>query len=132
MIVKGRILFKYILECRDMVEYFSSNVFLRGKVCKMLNRIFMVCSFGMLFLFSSCIPESDFTDDPEGNFEALWSIMDERYCFFDYKNIDWNEVHQRYRSRIAQNMTDEELFGVLADMLAELQDGHVNLSLIHI
>ena len=128
MIVKGRILFKYILECRDMVEYFSSNVFLRGKVCKILNRIFMVCSFGMLFLFSSCIPESDFTDDPEGNFEALWSIMDERYCFFDYKNIDWNEVHQRYRSRIAQNMTDEELFGVLADMLAELQDGHVNLS----
>ena len=94
----------------------------------MLNRIFMVCSFGMSFLFSSCIPESDFTDDPEGNFEALWSIMDERYCFFDYKNIDWNEVHQRYRSRIAQNMTDEELFGVLADMLAELQDGHVNLS----
>lgn len=65
MIVKGRILFKYILECRDMVEYFSSNVFLRGKVCKMLNRIFMVCSFGMLFLFSSCIPESDFTDDPK-------------------------------------------------------------------
>ena len=105
MIVKGRILFKYILECRDMAEYFSSNVFLRGKVYKMLNRIFMVCSFGMLFLFSSCIPESDFTDDPEGNFEALWSIMDERYCFFDYKNIDWNEVHQRYRSRIAQNMT---------------------------
>ncbi len=49
-------------------------------------------------------------------------------CFFDYKNIDWNEVHQRYRSRIAQNMTDEELFGVLADMLEELQDGHVNLS----
>ena len=60
MIIKGRtFLCKYILGCRDMAEYFFSNVFLQDKIYKMLSRIFMVCLFGVSLLFSSCIPESD-------------------------------------------------------------------------
>lgn len=88
----------------------------------------LFCSLSLILFLPSCISEGEFADDPVGNFEALWTIMDEKYCFFDYKDIDWDEVYQRYRSRIAKNMTDEELFGVLADMLAELKDGHVNLT----
>ena len=38
-----------------------------------------------LACMSSCVDEEEFSDDPNGNFEALWKIMDERYCFFDYK-----------------------------------------------
>ena len=34
---------------------------------------------------SSCIDEEEYNDDPRGNFEALWHIIDEHYCFFDYK-----------------------------------------------
>lgn len=63
-----------------------------------------------------------------GNFEALWKIMDEKYCFFDYKNVDWNEVHDKYAVRIQEDMNDNALFGVLAEMLAEVKDGHVNLT----
>ena len=47
----------------------------------------------------SCIDEEDYPDTPRGNFEALWKIMDEHYCFFDYKKqtlgVDWDEVYTR-------------------------------------
>lgn len=89
----------------------------------------------LLMPFASCVDEEEYTDDPQGNFEALWKIIDERYCFFDYKQqeygLDWNEVHQRYRKRINEGMSSAQLFEVLADMLSELRDGHVNLSASH-
>lgn len=77
---------------------------------------------------SSCHSMEEYTDDPRGNFEALWSILDEHYCFFDQKDVDWSRVHDTYSRRISDNMTREELFIVCADMLAELRDGHVNLT----
>lgn len=80
---------------------------------------------------SSCIDEDEYSDSPQGNLEALWKILDQRYCFFDYKGkeygLDWNEIHSKYAMRINSSMTDSQLFEVMADMLSELKDGHVNL-----
>jgi hypothetical protein len=71
-------------------------------------------------------------DSPTGNFEALWTILDEHYCFFDYKQkeygLDWNNVYTKYKARVNNNMSTAQLFEVLCDMLGELRDGHVNLS----
>ena len=84
-----------------------------------------------LFFFSSCIDGEDFNDDPQGNFEALWTSIDEQYCFLDYKakeyGLDWDEIHEQYRQDIVSNMTEKDLFNVFKRMLAELRDGHVNL-----
>ena len=92
--------------------------------------IFFVCT-----LFFSCVEEEQFDNSAKGNFEALWKVLDERYCFFDYKKevigLDWNEVHDKYAVRISNNMTNAQLFEVLCDMLSELQDGHVNLYAAH-
>ncbi len=83
-------------------------------------------------LLCACVTEDHFDNTPEGNFEALWQIIDRQYCFLDYKNqeygLDWDEVHDRYAQRISPDMNSEQLFEVLADMLNELRDGHVNLS----
>lgn len=81
---------------------------------------------------SSCVREEEYDNSCQGNFEALWKILDERYCFFDYKRealgVDWDEVHARYAQQVNEGMTQTQLFEVLCNMLAELQDGHVNLS----
>ena len=83
----------------------------------------------------SCVDEEQFSDTPEGNFEALWKIIDEHYCFFDYKQheygLDWQAVYNKYKVRARGDMTSAQLFEVLSDMLAELRDGHVNLSASH-
>lgn len=84
------------------------------------------------FLFTSCFDEDvKLPNTKKGNFEALWKIMDEHYCFFDYKDVDWNEVHNRYALRISESMSNDALFTVLGEMLAEVKDGHVNLSATH-
>lgn len=85
-----------------------------------------------LLCLGACIDEEEFDDTPDGNFEALWKIMDEHYCFFDYKaeqyGLDWDEVYARYSVMIDESMTSSQLFEVLGNMLAEVRDGHVNLS----
>lgn len=85
----------------------------------------------LLLPLSSCVEEDTNSNTPEGNFEALWKIIDEQYCFLDYKKIDWNAIHTKYKKRITPDMTNEGLFEVLGDMLAELKDGHVNLFSAH-
>lgn len=83
------------------------------------------------FCLSSCIDAEKYDNSPRGNFEALWRIIDEQYCFLDYKaeeyGLDWNEVYNRYSQDIVPSMTDKDLFNVFDRMLAELRDGHVNL-----
>ncbi|MBM6992360.1 MAG: S41 family peptidase [Prevotella sp.] len=81
----------------------------------------------LLLTLSSCVTETEFADNPQGNFEALWKIMDEHYCFFEEKGVDWDEVHSRYAQQIDNSMTESQLLEVLGNMLAELKDGHVNL-----
>lgn len=97
-----------------------------------MSRNACICLFLLLLSFTACVDE----ELPRGNtrmdnFEALWQLMDERYCFFDYKKqtigVDWDEVHTRYSRQVREGMTDRQLFEVLCNMLGELRDGHVNL-----
>lgn len=104
---------------------------------KYMKRLMLVLPLS-LFAFSlltSCIKEEEFDNTPEGNFEALWKVIDERYCFLDYKQheigLDWQQIHSKYRVRINNEMRKQQLFEVLADMLGELRDGHVNISASH-
>lgn len=97
----------------------------------MVKRCVYFLQLAIVLVFASCVNEDTFENTPEGNFEALWQIMDEHYCFFDYKakaiGLDWNAVHTQYRKRINEKMTNAQLQEVLTDMLSELRDGHVNL-----
>jgi len=95
---------------------------------RLINALSALSLLAITILSASCHPIEEYADDPQGNFEALWTIIDEHYCFLDEKGIDWDAVHDTYACRIGPEMTREELFIVCADMLDELKDGHVNLS----
>lgn len=90
----------------------------------------LACSL-LFFALTSCQEAEERDNTPQGNLDALWEIIDQRYCFLDYKEqtlgIDWNQIHAKYRARLTTGMTGEQLFEVLATMLSELRDGHVNL-----
>lgn len=91
---------------------------------KKLFVISLICSL----LFNSCIEEPPvYSNTYKGNFEALWKIIDTRYCYLDYKKINWDSIHTVYADSV-EKVTDEfEFFNVMSHMLAELKDGHVNL-----
>ncbi|MCM1079933.1 MAG: S41 family peptidase [Bacteroidales bacterium] len=81
---------------------------------------------------TGCVNEEEFENTASGNFEALWKIMDEHYCFFSLKEkelgVNWNEVHERYSRQTSAPLSRDRLFEVLGNMLGELKDGHVNMS----
>lgn len=91
----------------------------------------VVCSGALV----SCIDEDEFPDTPRGNVEALWKIIDEHYCFLDYKHqeygLDWDDVRRRYLAQAEDNLSRAQLFELMTGMLAELRDGHVNLYASH-
>ncbi|MBQ1973380.1 MAG: S41 family peptidase [Paraprevotella sp.] len=80
---------------------------------------------------SGCIREDEYDNSPHGNLYALWNIINEQYCFLDYKeqtlDFKWNDMYAKYASRLSSSMDSYQLFEVMCDMLSELRDGHVNL-----
>lgn len=82
----------------------------------------------MALLASSCHEIESYDNDIDGNFDALWTLFDEHYCFFREKNVDWDSVREVYVVQARQCRTQRELFQVCADMINVLRDGHVNLS----
>lgn len=97
----------------------------------MKKAFFFIFSLFLTINLSSCIDEEEYDDSPKGNFEALWKIINEHYCFFDYKaeeyGLDWNEVYSRYSKQVDDGMSESQMFEVLGNMLSELRDGHVNM-----
>lgn len=87
--------------------------------------------FPLWLILAGCVDEESYANTPQGNFEALWNIIDQRYCFLEYKSkeygLDWKEVYQRYSKMMNAGMTEAQVFEVLCNMLSELRDGHVNI-----
>ena len=87
----------------------------------------LVAAVAAIVALTGCHDAPDYKDSAEGNFDALWSIIDSRYCFFEEKDIDWEAIGEKYRSRIDADTRGLTLFNLFGEMLDELQDGHVNL-----
>lgn len=81
-------------------------------------------------LLTACLDDDSLeqTDDLQGTFEACWQTMDQRYCFFDQKGVDWQGVHDKYAPLFRDSIQSQfQLFAVLDEMLDTLRDGHVNV-----
>lgn len=83
-----------------------------------------------ILLSSSCEKEIfglPFSDKPVDNFESMWSEFDQLYGLFKVRNIDWNQVYTDYRPLVNNDMSQEELYDVLVEVLTVLDDSHVGL-----
>jgi len=65
--------------------------------------------------------------EPIKNFDHLWNEFNDRYSFFEHKNINWDAIYKKYRPLINKRTTNDSLFNVCNEMLLELKDGHVGL-----
>ena len=65
--------------------------------------------------------------DPEKNFEFLWKTFQNRYPFFDLRNVDWKKQYDIYRPKVTRKTSDDQLFDIFCQMLGPLNDGHVEL-----
>ncbi len=96
----------------------------------MKNTIIIIAAFFTLLLHSACQKQVfglEHTNDPLGNFDALWEEYNELYGLFRLKGIDWAALRATYRPQLSNESTNAELYQVLVEMLDELDDGHVGL-----
>lgn len=93
-----------------------------------MKRLFL--SLLLLPLLAGCLDDDslELPDTPVGNFEACWRAVDEHYCFFEEKNIDWDKVHRAYLPYFKDSVkTVLDEFELMTSMLGLLRDGHVDL-----
>lgn len=93
------------------------------------------CCMGLLALllaFAGCQRGVDeYDESSQANVEALWRMIDEHYCFLDYKEqslgFSWAGKREEYLGMVRPGMSRSQLFEVLCRMLSTLKDGHVNI-----
>lgn len=93
-----------------------------------LRRTAWVVFLGTAQGCSSLLLPDDPSDDPRSVAVSLWTEVDEYYPWFALKDVDWDAVGDTALVGIGTQISDEELFDRLADMLETLKDGHVALT----
>ncbi len=66
-------------------------------------------------------------NNPMHDFEVLWNTFNEQYCYFEERNVNWNEAYKTYKPQIKDKTTELELYVIMNKMLSSLNDGHVSL-----
>lgn len=67
------------------------------------------------------------TFEPEFLFKELWRTFHHRYPFFELRGVDWARQYEKFRPAVTKSTSEDELFGILCQMLDPLNDGHVEL-----
>lgn len=93
------------------------------------NTILYCLIAGSLFTGCRSREEMAFSMDPVKNIEALWQIIDTKYCYVEEKGINWQAIHDEYivKAALLKKNNQVALFDLCAGMLDSLRDGHVNL-----
>lgn len=94
----------------------------------------MKTRFALLLLAFTAIGCTDAVLGPEAStdrgaiFDDLWSEVDRRYPYLEYKHLDWAALGAQYRPQAVAAADDATLAKVLGRLLEELRDMHVSIT----
>lgn len=66
--------------------------------------------------------------DPLITFKLFWETYQAHFAFKHFNRFDWENDYLKYESKLNENSSKEEVITVLDDILAQLKDGHSNLT----
>lgn len=69
----------------------------------------------------------EFPNTPTQNFEIFWNDFDRHYSLFEVRGIDWKHLYQIYRPQVTDQLSNEELWEIMTEMLEHLDDSHTTL-----
>ncbi len=93
-------------------------------------RLLLLLPLCFCLLLTGCLDddEAEYDDSLRGNFESFWQMLDEHYCYFDEKRVDWKGVYDKYEPLFRDSIKNQfQLFNVLDEMVDTLRDGHVDV-----
>ncbi|MEQ9376642.1 MAG: S41 family peptidase [Imperialibacter sp.] len=82
------------------------------------------------FLTVAC--ETAFLGEEEENnntnvFEIFWNDLDKHYSLFTVRNIDWDMLYQAYRPQVNDDLSEDELWTMMSNLVEHLDDSHTTL-----
>ena len=60
--------------------------------------------------------------------EFCWQTFAEYYPFLSNQDVDWAGLHQEYVTQVHSQVSEEDLFEIITDMLSGFDDDHISLS----
>lgn len=69
----------------------------------------------------------DEPNSPTNNFEIFWNDFDRHYSLFEVRGIDWKHLYQIYRPQVTDQLSNEELWEIMTEMVEHLDDSHTTL-----
>jgi hypothetical protein len=67
-------------------------------------------------------------ETPLAVFDQFVRLFDDNYAFFELRGVDWRSQALMYRQRVSPATSNDELFGILCEMILPLDDHHVSVS----
>ncbi len=57
-------------------------------------------------------------------FDELWQTVNDTYVYPDFNGADWLAIKETYQAQIQDGAPDDTFYGLMANMIAELNDEH--------
>lgn len=67
------------------------------------------------------------TNDPRINFDVFTETLSDYYPFFAQHGVDWRRAVAQARRRVRALPRDGDIFPILTDLVAPLNDGHISI-----
>jgi len=76
----------------------------------------------LVLILPSCVEDPvTYPNTWQGNFDALWNTIDQRYCYLDYKQINWDSIHVVYQNRLSTVSNETTFFDLIQDYPSNFQ-----------
>ncbi len=81
----------------------------------------------LLVSLFSCNDDIVIEDTPLNVFNTFWKTLNERYVYFEEKNVDWDSVYSVYYPRVKLVKNNAELSVIFQEVINLMKDKHLGL-----
>jgi len=94
--------------------------------------VLLMLAAGLLAALAGAVPcqaqpavlsSSDYVED----FDSAWTFIGDTYAYLDEKAVDWDQVQDQLRPRVAEVRDTDEFIGLLEELIEHLYDHHAHL-----
>ena len=89
-----------------------------------MKNTIICCIFCLLLSSCSKTLFTESTQNPLSLYDEFWTHVNDNYIFFQEKEVDWEDVYQKYSKNLSEHSSEEELLQAMENSLLELKDAH--------
>jgi carboxyl-terminal processing protease len=91
---------------------------------KKMNKLKISIVFALIFLFANAAFAQVTPENRLKIFNQVWETINQKYYDDKFNGVDWKKVREDYRPKVETAKSDDEFYGLIKEMVRELQDAH--------